>query len=55
MARASPLGTALRMVTRALREMITRRPVTMPVAGTTNRWTTGSDTGAGARLAPADP
>jgi len=29
----APPGTVLRMVTRAVREMITRRPVTMPVAG----------------------
>jgi quorum-quenching protein AidA len=29
----APAGTVLRMVTRALRETITRRPVTMPVAG----------------------
>jgi pimeloyl-ACP methyl ester carboxylesterase len=29
----APAGTVLRMVSRALREMITRRPVTMPVAG----------------------
>jgi pimeloyl-ACP methyl ester carboxylesterase len=29
----APAGTVLRMVSRALRETITRRPVTMPVAG----------------------
>ena len=29
----APAGTVLRMVSRALREAITRRPVTMPVAG----------------------